>query len=310
VAEFELIRRHFSALSGPDARVLLGIGDDCALLDPPSGLHLAMTMDTLIAGRHFLADADPSGIGHKSLAVNLSDLAAMGAKPAWALLSISLPQIDDAWLEAFTSGFSALAAKHGVQLVGGDTCQGDLSITLQLTGFVEPGREMRRSAARPGDGIYVTGTLGDAALALEMNLAGQDAAELQQRLDRPEPRVEEGQELAALGVRACIDISDGLAADLGHICRQSGCAARIHLDQLPLSEPLRRYLQAGGDVRTVVAGGDDYELCFTAPESMAPRLQNLAVTRIGEILPGEEVELMDASGQTLPLPSSWEHFAS
>jgi len=310
VAEFELIERYFSALSRPDASVLLGVGDDCALLDPPQGQHLAMTMDTLIAGRHFLADAEPFGIGHKSLAVNLSDLAAMGARPAWALLSLSLPQIDHAWLTDFSAGFSALAGEYGVQLVGGDTCQGELSITVQLTGYLMPGREMRRSAARVGDGVYVTGTLGDAALALDRQKAGSPLAELQQRLDRPRPRVEEGQALAALGVRACIDISDGLSADLGHVCRQSGCAARIHLDQLPLSAPVREYLRAGGDIRPIVSGGDDYELCFTAPARIAPRLAGLGVTRIGEILPGEGVELLDASGRALDLPPAWEHFSS
>ena len=310
MAEFELIQDYFSGLSQPDSQVVLGVGDDCALLQPPAGKRLAMTMDTLIAGRHFLSDEHPSGIGYKSLAVNLSDLAAMGAQPAWALLSISLPQIDHSWLEAFVSGFVTLMREQGVQLVGGDTCQGALSITWQLTGFIEPGQEMRRSAARPGDAIYVTGTLGDAALALEMKGAGQDPGELDQRLTRPVPRVEEGRRLAAAGVRSCIDISDGLVADLGHICKQSGCAARVHLNRLPVSSRVRQYLQEGGDFRPVVAGGDDYELCFTASPDSVAHLQDMPVTRIGEILPGEGVELLDGSGNALPLPPAWEHFAS
>ena len=310
MAEFELIQDYFSGLSQPDSQVVLGVGDDCALLQPPAGKRLAMTMDTLIAGRHFLSADHPSGIGYKSLAVNLSDLAAMGAQPAWALLSISLPQIDHSWLEAFVSGFVTLMREQGVQLVGGDTCQGALSITWQLTGFIEPGQEMRRSAARPGDAIYVTGTLGDAALALEMKRAGQDPGELEQRLTRPVPRVEEGRRLAAAGVRSCIDISDGLVADLGHICAQSGCAARVHLNRLPVSSRVRQYLQEGGDFRPVVAGGDDYELCFTASPDSVAHLQDMPVTRIGEILPGEGVELLDGSGNALPLPPAWEHFAS
>ncbi|WP_456447292.1 thiamine-phosphate kinase [Thiolapillus sp.] len=310
MAEFELIQDYFSGLSQPDSQVVLGVGDDCALLQPPAGKRLAMTMDTLIAGRHFLSADHPSGIGYKSLAVNLSDLAAMGAQPAWALLSISLPQIDHSWLEAFVSGFVTLMREQGVQLVGGDTCQGALSITWQLTGFIEPGQEMRRSAARPGDAIYVTGTLGDAALALEMKRAGQDPGELEQRLTRPVPRVEEGRRLGAAGVRSCIDISDGLVADLGHICKQSGCAARVHLNRLPVSPRVRQYLQEGGDFRPVVAGGDDYELCFTASPDSVAHLQDMPVTRIGEILPGEGVELLDGSGNALPLPPAWEHFAS
>ncbi|BAO43778.1 thiamine-phosphate kinase [Thiolapillus brandeum] len=310
MAEFQLIERYFSGLSRPDGPVALGVGDDCALLDPPPGQRLAMTMDTLIAGRHFLPDADPFSIGHKSLAVNLSDLAAMGASPAWALLSLSLPQVDDSWLSAFTSGFAALAEAHGVALVGGDTCQGSLSITLQLTGFLAPGQEMLRSAARPGDAIYVTGTLGDAALALQLASAGQEPGELAQRLDYPDPRVAEGRSLSRLGVKACIDISDGLVADLGHICRRSSCGARVYLDSLPLSSPVREYLAAGGDYQPVVAGGDDYELCFTVPPALAPQLRDMPVSCIGEITAGEGVELWDGSGKLLPLPRAWEHFSS
>ena len=308
MAEFQLIERYFSGLSGTRQDVALGVGDDCALLQAPPGMRLAMTMDSLIAGRHFLPDADPRSLGHKALAVNLSDLAAMGAQPAWALLSISLPAIDQEWLSAFSAGFSALAAEHEVALVGGDTCQGDMIITLQLTGFVEPGRELRRSTARPGDKVYVTGTLGDAALALKRLLADEEPGGLRHRLEQPRPRIAEGQALSAAGATSCIDISDGLAADLGHVCRQSGCAARVYLEFLPLSPEMKEYVSATGDYALAVAGGDDYELCFTLPVG-EPLPDGMEATCIGEILPGQGVELLDSQGRALPLPKGWEHFS-
>ena len=308
MAEFQLIERYFSGLSGTRQDVALGVGDDCALLQAPPGMRLAMTMDSLIAGRHFLPDADPRSLGHKALAVNLSDLAAMGAQPAWALLSISLPAIDQEWLSAFSAGFSALAAEHEVALVGGDTCQGDMIITLQLTGFVEPGRELRRATARPGDKVYVTGTLGDAALALKRLLADEEPGGLRHRLEQPRPRIPEGRALSAAGATSCIDISDGLVADLGHVCRQSGCAARIHVECLPLSAQVREYISATGDFALAVAGGDDYELCFTLPAGKAPP-DGVEAACIGEMLPGQGVELLDAQGRALPLPRGWEHFA-
>ena len=201
MAEFALIQRYFSGLSQPGQDVLLGIGDDCTLLQPPAGQQLATTMDTLIAGCHFLHDADPVSVGHKSLAVNLSDLAAMGAIPAWALLSLSMPRIDDDWLQGFVQGFQRLAGQFGVQLVGGDTCQGPLSITLQLTGFLEEGKAMLRANAKPGDLVCVTGTLGNAALALRLLQAGEEPGGLRACLETPLPRVEEGRMLADLGVR-------------------------------------------------------------------------------------------------------------
>ncbi|WP_296802396.1 thiamine-phosphate kinase [Thiolapillus sp.] len=309
MAEFALIQRYFSGLSRPGQDVLLGIGDDCALLQPPAGQQLATTMDTLIAGCHFLPDADPVSVGHKSLAVNLSDLAAMGATPAWALLSLSMPRIDDDWLQGFVRGFRRLAGQFGVQLVGGDTCQGPLSITLQLTGFLEAEKAMLRANAKPGDLVCVTGTLGDAALALRLLQAGEDPGGLRARLETPLPRVDEGRMLADLGVRTCIDISDGLVADLGHICERSSCAARIEVARLPLSSAFRGH---AGDPETALAGGDDYELCFTLPPSLQPELEALPfdITCIGEIQAGQGVELVDETGNSLALPRGWEHFSS
>ncbi|WP_456406354.1 thiamine-phosphate kinase [Thiolapillus sp.] len=312
MAEFALIERYFSNLSRPGQDVLLGVGDDCALLQPPTGHQLAMTMDTLIAGRHFFPDVDPVALGHKSLAVNLSDLAAMGAKPAWALLSLSMPEIDDDWLQGFVQGFQDLAGRFGVKLVGGDTCQGDLSITLQLSGFVDAQRAMLRSNAKPGDQIFVTGALGDAALALQLLQEGKDPGELRADLEKPWPRVDEGRALAELGVRSCIDLSDGLVADLGHICKQSRCGARVEVERLPLSAGVSDYLRESGDLTPAIAGGDDYELCFTLPPLLREGLDELpfTCTCIGEMVAGEGVELLKADGSRLPPPKAWEHFAS
>ena len=309
MAEFAIIQRYFSALSPPGQDVLLGIGDDCALLQPPAGQQLAVTMDTLISERHFLPDVDPESLGHKSLAVNLSDLAAMGATPAWALLSLSLPAADDAWLQEFARGFGRLASQYGVKLVGGDTCQGPLSITVQLTGFVAKEKAMLRGNARPGDGIYVTGTLGEAALALQLLQAGKNPGTLRSRLEIPQPRIDAGLCLADLGVASCIDLSDGLVSDLGHLCERSGCGAIIEARSLPLSQAFKAH---GGTLETAVAGGDDYELCFTAPPHLWGALADLPfqVSRIGQVRKGQGVELVDEKGDSVNLPRGWEHFSS
>ncbi|WP_457668689.1 thiamine-phosphate kinase [Thiolapillus sp.] len=312
MAEFALIQRYFSDLSPLGQDVLLGVGDDCALLQPPPGRQLAMTMDTLVAGRHFFPDVDPVSLGHKALAVNLSDLAAMGAEPAWALLSLTLPEANDQWLQGFVRGFGSLAGRYGVKLVGGDTCQGPLSISVHLTGFVDSGKAMLRANARPGDLVCVSGTLGDAALALRLLQAGEEPGELRERLDCPQPRVEEGLMLVRAGVRTCIDISDGLVADLGHICERSCCAARIEAAKLPLSPAFRNHAGSEGALHAALAGGDDYELCFTIPPPLQPQLDALSfdITFIGEIRPGQGVELVDEAGNRMELPRGWEHFSS
>jgi thiamine-monophosphate kinase len=248
--------------------VRLGVGDDCALLEVPDGQELAVSLDTLVAGVHFFADMDPEALGHRALAVNLSDLAAMGAEPAWASLALTLPQADPVWLAAFAGGFCALAAQNDLQLIGGDTTRGPLTITVQVQGLVPSGRAMRRSAARPGDLIYVTGTLGDASLALKYLAEGSPPApdsDILRRLERPAPRLAEGRALRACA-HAAIDVSDGLIADLGHILDASGVGAELRLGRLPLSEPVRAYVQASGDWALPLCGGDDYELCITVPD--------------------------------------------
>ena len=306
VSEFDLIRRCLSRATPGRGDVLLGIGDDCALLQPPVGQCLAVSMDTLVEGRHFAAGTDPASLGHKALAVNLSDLAAAGAEPAWATLSLTLPRADTAWLDAFMHGFATLAAEYRVQLVGGDTTSGPLSITLQLHGFVEPDKALRRSGASPGDRLCVSGTLGDAALALR-RLQQPDASgprlpgALRRRLDRPSPRVALGRLLRGRA-SAAIDVSDGLLADLGHLCESSGVGALIKLSDLPLSGIVAAET-ARGNWEPVLAGGDDYELLFSVdPVASGALLQRCrdaghAVQEIGCLVDEGGITLVHPDGQ-------------
>ncbi len=305
MSEFTLIRTHFARLGSVRGDVLLGVGDDCALLRVAPGQELAVSIDTLVAGVHFLADVDPRALGHKCLAVGLSDLAAMGAAPAWATLALTLPMADEAWLRAFAEGFDALAQAHGVALVGGDTTRGPLSIAVQVHGLVPAGQAIRRSGARPGDLVCVSGTLGDAGLALRGLLAGEPVAvSMRARLEQPTPRVALGLALRGLAT-AMIDVSDGLAADMGHILEESTAecppgpgqiGAEIRLTDLPLSPSVRAAVAGTQDWSLPLASGDDYELCFTLP---ADQLANLAalsqrldcpLTPIGHILARTEGE--------------------
>lgn len=316
-SEFDLIRRYFSAL-GERSDVPLGVGDDCALLQPPAGQQLALTTDTLISGVHFFPHCDPRALGYKALAVNLSDLAAMGAEPAWISLALSLPEPNAGWLQAFRDGLAELIHRYRLQLVGGDTTRGLLAVTIQALGFCPPGQALTRAGARPGDLVLVSGTLGDAGLALRAAagavLPEEDRRSLQQRLDRPSPRVELGLALRGLA-SAAIDISDGLAADLGHILTASGAGARIELGQLPLSAQVRRWMEADGDWRLPLAGGDDYELCICAPPEHRAELVRLgrelgcgmAVIGVVETAPGLRCRLPD--GSLLTAPSGYDHFS-
>ncbi len=316
ISEFALIRDYFAQATISRDDVLLGIGDDCALLQPPAGALLAVSMDTLVAGRHFLHDVDPRSLGHKSLAVNLSDLAAMGAVPGWVTLSISLQQPDPVWLAAFMRGFSSLANQHGVQLVGGDTTSGPLSITVQAHGFVDPAKALRRDAARPGDLLYVSGTLGDAGLALKM-LQGQFDPGLlpavRERLERPQPRLALGQALAGVA-HAAIDLSDGLSSDLQHVCAASGVGATVELDKLPLSTAVTEYLQSARDWSLPLASGDDYELLFTLPIEQQAALDALqldvSLTCIGRIDQQPGMRFVQADGDEIQrIPAGYDHFS-
>lgn len=286
------------------ADVAEGIGDDAALLRPPHDQQLAVTSDVLVSGVHFFPDVDPESLGHKALAVNLSDLAAMGAEPAWFLLNLTLPEADTHWLEMFCRGMFRLAREFNVQLVGGDTSRGPLTIAIEAHGFVPPAAVLRRSGAKTGDRIYVTGTLGDAALMVKhragkMQLPPLARAAFSERLDRPTPRIREG--IALRNIAHCaIDISDGLLADLGHILERSQVGARIFLDRIPVSTACRSHLgQTGWD--TVLAGGDDYELCFTVSPGRLEALEKLQFScrfqGIGEIEQEPGIRVMDESGK-------------
>ena len=266
--EFDLIAR-IRARVATRGDVVLGIGDDAALLQVPPDRQLAVSMDTLNAGVHFPEDTPPSAIGWKALAVNLSDLAAMAATPAWCTLALTLPDADGDWVDAFLDGFLELAEQHGVALVGGDTTGGPLSITVTAHGFVPEGQALRRDGARAGDEVWVTGSIGDAAGALaQWRARGPSSAKLRHRLDRPTPRIEAGLALRGLAT-AGIDLSDGLAGDLGHVLRASGVGARIDLGRLPTSRTLADHFEEAARWPLQLSGGDDYELCFTAPASAA-----------------------------------------
>ncbi len=316
--EFDLIARikaRAALANGSRDDVVLGIGDDAALLRPHVGQLLVIATDTLNDGVHFPAGTLPNDLGWKSLAVNLSDLAAMGARPAWCTLSLSLHDADARWLDAFLDGFFEIASQHNVALVGGDTTRGPLSICVTVHGFVEPDNVMRRTGARVGDDIWVTGTLGDAAAALAQWRSGSAAEPaLRARMDRPTPRIQAGRALANIA-HACIDVSDGLMADLGHLCATSEVGAEIHLDALPASATLRAMFT--GETRCVLqaTGGDDYELCFTTASTSRAAISDIAIatgvamTRIGRIVAGREVIALDATDQAWQPPRrGFDHF--
>lgn len=309
--EFELSERFFSAWSGGEG-VALGYGDDAALLDLGPGL--AMCLDTLVEGVHFPVDTPADAVGHKALAVNLSDLAAMGAEPGWALLGLTLPDNSAAWVAGFAQGMRALAERTGVALIGGDTTRGPRTITVQLTGCVAPDLALRRSGARVGDEIYVSGYLGDAALGLRLWQAGERAGPAVGRLLRPEPRLALGRALRGLAT-AGVDVSDGLAADLSHILSASGVGGVLDVERLPLSPALLGRVGRVEAEALALTGGDDYELCFTAPPEAAEVLRKvseqlaLPITRIGRIEGGGALRVL-RQGRPIRLDRlGYQHFA-
>lgn len=283
--EFSLIARYFDRPRNARRDVETGIGDDCALLNIPEKQTLAISTDTLVEGNHFLPDIDPADLAYKALAVNISDLAATGADPAWLTLALTLPQVDEAWLSAFSDSLFEQLDYYDMQLIGGDTTRGPLAMTLGIYGFVPVGRAMKRSGARPGDWIYVTGTPGDSAAGLavlQQRLTPEvreDADYLVRRHLRPTPRLLQGQALRNLASSA-IDLSDGLISDLGHILHASRCGARIDLDLLPFSQPMLRHVEPEQALRWALSGGEDYELCFTVPELNRGAL-DVAIAQLG-----------------------------
>ena len=321
MGEFDLIARYFTR---PARRAVTGVGDDCALWQPQSGMQLAVSSDMLVEGRHFLSTVAPQRLGHKALAVNLSDLAACGARPLAFTLALSLPRVDEAWLQGFSHGLFLLADAHGCELIGGDTTQGPLNICITVFGEIPPGDALLRGAAQAGDDIYVSGTVGDARLALEvfrgsLSLDAElfEAARL--RMEQPEPRVALG--LALRGIaNACIDISDGLVGDLGHIMKASGVGAVLTTGWVADSAAISPALQSlplSRRLDMALAGGDDYELLFTAAPDQAQAVQEAAndcdvpVTCIGRISAGQGLQVMDIHG--VPISRrfvSFDHFSS
>jgi thiamine-monophosphate kinase len=322
-SEFELIDRHFRRMPR-DPAVRVGIGDDGAVVAPSPNTELVVSVDMLVEGRHFFPGTDAQNLGHKTLAVNLSDLAAMGATPRFALLAGALPDNDDAWLAAFMRGFRALADRYQVELIGGDTTRGPRNFCVTVLGELPVGTAITRGAAQPGDDIYVSGVLGDAALAVaalqdKTMLTKDELAVARRRLECPEPRVELGIRLRGVATSA-LDISDGLTGDLAHILEMSHVGAQIDLRAIPRSPILDAKVH--GAERTLalaclLAGGDDYELCFTARKTERARIAQLAtdfdlpLTRIGEISVGSDLLVRDEHGMPLAeLPRGFDHFAS
>ncbi len=334
IGEFDLIERFFKAgaqslRTHSNDAVILGIGDDCALLNPQTNKEIAITSDMLVEGRHFFAGANPELLGRKALAVNLSDLAAMGAKPLGFTLAIALPNVDEVWLESFSRGLLSISKEYACPLIGGDTTAGPLTISITALGTASPGKAIRRSGAKAGDDIWVSGTVGDARLALaalrhEINLPQNDFQQIEGRMHQPTPRIELGQELSGIAT-AALDISDGLLGDLLHILRQSQVDAEIRLDELPKSAILQQQEESIQN-QFAACGGDDYEICFTAPThhrdqiDSISKLLSLPLTLIGTILPKKNIEpkitLRDRSGklfsdaETAIFLNSFDHFAS
>lgn len=324
IGEFDLIARYFTR---PAKRAVLGVGDDCALLQPTPGMQMAISSDMLVEGRHFFTDVNPFTLGHKALAVNLSDLAACGATPTAFTLALALPRVDEAWLQGFSSGLWALADAHGCELIGGDTTQGPLNICITVFGEVPRGQALLRSGAQAGDDVYVSGTLGDARLALDaldgrLALPADLLAQTRVRLEQPSPRVALGQALRGIAT-AAIDISDGLAGDLGHVLAASGVGARIDLENAINLIACCAHLTGATSLFShekwleyVLAGGDDYELAFTAPPAArqavdaASRQSQTQVTRIGSIEKTPGLRLVDAQGRVVTQRfRSFDHFA-
>lgn len=318
--EFDLIARYFDRFKSLRRDVQLGIGDDCALLTVAEKQLLAISTDTLVSGVHFLADIDPADLGYKALAVNLSDLAAMGADPAWLSLALTLPDVNETWLKAFSDSLFEQLNYYGMQLIGGDTTRGPLSMTLTINGLIPAGRALTRAGARIGDWIYVTGMLGDSAAGLailqdRLTVSDPTAREyLLARHLRPQPRVLQGQALRDLASSA-IDISDGLISDLQHVLKASECGARIELDELPMSQALTVNTDAEQALRWALSGGEDYELCFTVPEinrgALEVALSHLGAdyTCIGQISPISEGMKFYRDNQEIALPwQGFDHF--
>lgn len=319
-SEFDIIRQYFTRSV---TKAALGVGDDAAVISTTVDKELVISVDTMVSGQHFYSDMDPRQLGYKALAVNLSDMAAMGANPRWATLALTLPrnliQKSEAWLDEFAAGFFELADTYQIELIGGDTTRGPLNITVQIIGEVKKGKALLRSGARPGDDIWISGQLGDAALALaheqqQITLNPEELIQCQSALHTPVARIELGRRLINLA-HSVIDISDGLMADLTHILECSNVSAAINSNEITCSNILRKYLPHPVAVTCLLAGGDDYELCFTVPMRKQKEIEELSLklaiplTRIGKITQGEGLTVMDSDGTVITLETKgYDHF--
>jgi thiamine-monophosphate kinase len=309
LSEFGLIARYFKQKNFHNSASYLGVGDDCALLDIPEGYQLALTVDTMVENVHFFAGEDPESVGHKLLAVNLSDLAAMGAKPIAVTLAITLPEVDQSWLQAFSLGFMQLAAQYKVDLIGGDTTSGPLAMTVQAMGLIPKNQALTRATANPGDLIYVSGALGDAGLGLKIK-QGYFCKEPEMPLlqfNRPEPRIETGLHLRGIAT-ACIDLSDGLLADLGHILDSSHVGACLDWEKLPFSQAVREYINKTGDWKMPLVTGEDYELCFTVPLEKQHLLHE-DCKQIGVIESELGLRMLKSGGKQTIEAKGFDHFS-
>jgi thiamine-monophosphate kinase len=321
ISEFNLIQRYFKDISPNRADVLVGIGDDAAVISVPQGFELAMTVDTLVSGVHFFENVPPADLAHKALAVNLSDLAAMGGSCSWLTLALTLPNINEIWLQAFSDQFKYDLNRYNIALIGGDTTRGPLGITIQAMGLLPQGQRLARSGAKPGDLIYVTGTLGDAALAYQRLqqsdyelVEERDWTYLKSRLERPTARVEWGTALLNIA-SSCIDISDGLCADLGHILDQSQVGAIIEAEKIPYASAYLRHIDPEEKLAKALTFGDDYELCFTVNPKYQNRLhqlkalQPISITCIGEIRAEIGLKIINQDAQEIHFHSTgYQHF--
>lgn len=326
MTEFSIIEKHCHEVGPKHKETVLGIGDDAAVIAVPDGSELVVSVDSMVAGVHFFPHVKPASLAHKLLAVNLSDLAAMGAQPKWATMTLTLPDANEPWLNEFSNALKHQADVYGVQLIGGDTTQGPLNLSLTVMGLVPRGKAISRRGAVVGDDLYVSNVVGDAALGLhcmrgDLHCSSELKAQLLDALEHPQARVELGLALSDIA-SACLDLSDGLVGDVQHICEQSRVAIEVDVDALPLSNAYSNYLAKGGDLIAALNGGDDYELVFTAAESKRSDIAKLAkklgialscigrVTREAEQLDQQKVSLrQDGKAYTLPNTQSYQHFS-
>lgn len=320
MAEFSIIEEFCQGIGPDHPETILGIGDDAAIVNVPDGMQLAISVDTMVSGVHFFPDADPCKLAHKILAVNLSDMAAMGAQPKWATMALTIPEFNHAWLNAFSDSLKKVAGRFKVQIIGGDTTQGPLNLSITIMGLLHKDNMLSRSGARPGDDVYVSHTLGDAALGLavlkgDVALVGRDRAYVVAALETPEPRVKLGAALVNVA-SACLDISDGLVGDLSHISIQSSVSIEIDPKLVPISNAYRSHLGHGGDLDMALTGGDDYELAFTATPSLQNIIesisadQGISLTRIGKVTQrGEDAVIVSHNGARYKTVTGYQHFS-